>query len=179
MEASREVGIFFFFLFLFFNNYDVRTKLREKNHEKKSSSRPFLAHSGGGQETNIHLRLAPPPLVCPPSPGALGLLQPTTSQRSADNLQTYFSHFLLRPGPAHRLVLRSIPHSQVESVHLHGATVHLHTAPTGPGSPPGAPVHPALTGRVCTPTRSHCTSTHSSDRARLTAWCSGPSRTHR
>ena len=33
-----------------------------KKHEEKSSSRPFLTHSGGEQETNYYFRMASDPL---------------------------------------------------------------------------------------------------------------------
>ena len=36
----------------------MKKKLFFKNHEKKSPSRPFLAHSAGGQETTFYLRVA-------------------------------------------------------------------------------------------------------------------------
>ena len=63
-------GFFFLFCFSFFIDSNVLIKLREKNffknHEKKSSSWPFLVNSGGGQGTTFYLRVA---LIRPSSLG--------------------------------------------------------------------------------------------------------------
>ena len=57
-KASREVGnLFFFFLIQFFIKGE-KVKKKIENREKNSSSRPFLAHPAGGQETTFYLRVA-------------------------------------------------------------------------------------------------------------------------
>ena len=60
-KASREVGIFFCFSFfidymMYWEDW-VKKNFFQKSWEK-SSNRPFLAHSGGGQETTSYLRVA-------------------------------------------------------------------------------------------------------------------------
>ena len=62
-KANREVGNFFssdfhFLLTRMYWEYWEKNNTFFKNCEKKSPSRPFLAHSGGGQETTVYLRVA-------------------------------------------------------------------------------------------------------------------------
>ena len=61
-NASREVGIFFFSNFIFYRlectGGSKKKKKEFENMKKKSSSRPFLAHPAGGQETTFYLRVA-------------------------------------------------------------------------------------------------------------------------
>ena len=55
-EARASQGSEFFvcsFVCSFFNDKDVLTKF----YKIMKTSRPFLSHSGGGQETTFHLRL--------------------------------------------------------------------------------------------------------------------------
>ena len=66
--ASQEVGIFFFFFFpdfIFFYKLECtgwggvkRKKLGGGDVGGESSSRPFLAHPAGGQETTFYFRVA-------------------------------------------------------------------------------------------------------------------------
>ena len=63
MDKKGPVGRSgFFVLFFIFYRLGCTEKIEEKNFFqtswKKSSSRPFLAHSGGGQETSFYLRVA-------------------------------------------------------------------------------------------------------------------------
>ena len=59
-EASREVGIFFPVI-LSLDGYRIFFRKKTTLKKKKKNfppSRPFLAHSGSGQETTFYLRVA-------------------------------------------------------------------------------------------------------------------------
>ena len=56
--ARRSVGIFFFLISCLYKLECTGKGKKKIKYEKKSSSRPFLVHSGSRQEKTFHLRVA-------------------------------------------------------------------------------------------------------------------------